>query len=94
MCPSRVNNVLLQELSNPTDQRMFVLAAALKAGYTDDALYQLTKIDRWFLHKMRNIVNFHVKMESLSVIVTMCYVQHFIFVSLPGCSPVVYLIKR
>jgi len=57
----------LQELSNPTDQRMFVLAAALKAGYTDDALYRLTKIDKWFLNKMRNIVNFHVKMENLSV---------------------------
>ena len=59
---------LLQELSNPTDQRMFVLAAALKAGYTDDALYELTKIDKWFLNKMRNIVNFHVRMETLSVI--------------------------
>jgi len=46
---------------------MFVLAAALKAGYTDDALYELTKIDKWFLNKMRNIVNFHVKMETLSV---------------------------
>ena len=58
---------LVQELSNPTDQRMFVLAAALKAGYSDEALYQLTKIDRWFLNKMRNIVNFHTKMETLSV---------------------------
>jgi len=48
---------------------MFVLAAALKAGYTDDALYELTKIDKWFLNKMRNIVNFHVTMETLSVIV-------------------------
>ena len=47
---------------------MFVLAAALKAGYTDDVLYQLTKIDKWFLSKMRNIVNYHVKMETLSVI--------------------------
>ena len=47
---------------------MFVLAAALKAGYTDDVLYQLTKIDKWFLNKMRNIVNCHVKMETLSVI--------------------------
>ena len=48
---------------------MFVLAAALKAGYSDERLYQLTKIDRWFVNKMRNIVNFHVKMETLSVIV-------------------------
>jgi len=47
---------------------MFVLAAALKAGYSDDVLYRLTKIDKWFLSKMRNIVNSHVKMETLSVI--------------------------
>jgi hypothetical protein len=46
---------------------MFVLAAALKDGYTDDQLYQLTKIDKWFLSKMRNIVNLHLKMEKLQV---------------------------
>ena len=46
----------LQELEQPTDKRMFVLAAALKAGYTIDRLYELTRIDRWFLHKMKNII--------------------------------------
>jgi len=46
---------------------MFVLAAALKAGYADDMLYRLTKIDKWFLNKMRNIINCDVKMETLSV---------------------------
>jgi carbamoyl-phosphate synthase/aspartate carbamoyltransferase/dihydroorotase len=60
--------LLQQELSNPTDQRMFVLAAALKDGYTDDKLYQLTRIDKWFLSKMRNIVNLHLKMEKLQVV--------------------------
>jgi carbamoyl-phosphate synthase/aspartate carbamoyltransferase/dihydroorotase len=49
----------------PTDQRMFVLAAALKAGYEVDKLYDLTKIDKWFLHKMKNIVNYQVRIESL-----------------------------
>lgn len=71
---------VLQELSNPTDQRMFVLAAALKAGYTDNVLYRLTKIDRWFLNKMRNIVNCHIQMETLSVIVDL----FFSILAVPG----------
>jgi carbamoyl-phosphate synthase/aspartate carbamoyltransferase/dihydroorotase len=44
---------------------MFVLAAAIKAGYDIDRLYKLTKIDRWFLHKMKNIVCFQVQLEGL-----------------------------
>lgn len=44
---------------------MFVLAAALKAGYEIDRLYELTKIDKWFLHKMQNIVSYQMRIESL-----------------------------
>jgi len=58
---------IIQELSNPTDQRMFFVASALKDGYSDDKLYELTRIDKWFLSKMRNIVNLHVRMEALQV---------------------------
>uniref|UniRef100_A0A3Q4BKN8 Multifunctional protein CAD n=1 Tax=Mola mola TaxID=94237 RepID=A0A3Q4BKN8_MOLML len=46
-----------KELQTPTDKRIFVLAAAFRAGYTVDQLYELTKIDRWFLHKMKNIAD-------------------------------------
>ncbi|XP_040282824.1 CAD protein isoform X2 [Bufo bufo] len=46
-----------EELATPTDKRIFVLAAALRAGYTIERLYELTKIDRWFLHKMKNITD-------------------------------------
>uniref|UniRef100_A0AAY4EI46 Multifunctional protein CAD n=1 Tax=Denticeps clupeoides TaxID=299321 RepID=A0AAY4EI46_9TELE len=46
-----------QELQTPTDKRIFVLASAFRAGYTVDRLYELTKIDRWFLHKMKNITD-------------------------------------
>lgn len=53
------------ELEEPTDKRMFVLAAALKANYSIPRLYELTKIDPWFLYKMRNIINHQVVMESL-----------------------------
>lgn len=48
----------------PTDKRIFVLAAALRDGYTVDQLYQLTKIDRWFLHKMKNITDHERLMET------------------------------
>jgi carbamoyl-phosphate synthase/aspartate carbamoyltransferase/dihydroorotase len=42
------------ELEEPTDKRMFVLAAALREGYTIDKLYELTKIDRWYGVLIRN----------------------------------------
>ena len=51
----------------PTDKRMFVLAAAIKAGYTVERLYKLTKIDRWFLHKFKNIVDWYTRLENNSV---------------------------
>lgn len=45
-----------QELETPTDKRIFVVAAALWAGYSVDRLYELTRIDRWFLQRMKRIV--------------------------------------
>uniref|UniRef100_A0A6Q2X5U7 Carbamoyl phosphate synthase arginine-specific large chain n=1 Tax=Esox lucius TaxID=8010 RepID=A0A6Q2X5U7_ESOLU len=59
-----VSDEVSSELQTPTDKRIFVLAAALKAGYTVDRLYDLTKIDRWFLHKMKNITD-HEKVLEL-----------------------------
>ncbi|XP_066146242.1 multifunctional protein r isoform X2 [Euwallacea fornicatus] len=54
------------ELMEPTDKRMFVIAAALKSGYTVEKLYDLTKIDRWFLQKMKNIINCYTLMETIN----------------------------
>ena len=45
------------ELENPTDRRIFALAEALENGYSIDRIYGLTKIDKWFLSKLANIVN-------------------------------------
>ncbi|PBC26011.1 CAD protein [Apis cerana cerana] len=53
-----------EELEKPTDKRMFVLAASIKAGYTIDRLYELTKIDKWFLHKMKNIIDYYLVLEN------------------------------
>ena len=60
-----INSVNDEELEKPTDKRMFVLAAAMKAGYSIDRLYELTKIDRWFLSKMRNIISYYGLLENL-----------------------------
>ncbi|XP_026680032.1 CAD protein-like [Diaphorina citri] len=56
-----------EELSEPTDKRMFVLAAALKSNISIDKLYSLTKIDRWFLYRMANIIRVQNILESYKV---------------------------
>lgn len=45
-----------QALSEPTDKRIFVVAKAFQQGYTVDRIHELTKIDRWFLEKLHNII--------------------------------------
>ena len=44
-------------LREPTDKRIFVISKAMRAGYTIDQIHALTKIDRWFLQKLQNIMN-------------------------------------
>ena len=46
------------ELANPTDLRIFAVAQALEQGYTVDRIYELTKINPWFLNKLKNIVDY------------------------------------
>ncbi|CAK8696829.1 unnamed protein product [Clavelina lepadiformis] len=54
-----------EALRTPTDKRVFVLASALQAGYDVDTLYDLTHIDKWFLHKFKNIVTTTKDLEDL-----------------------------
>nr|MBE5724564.1 rudimentary [Cucujiformia] len=61
-----VQKVEEDELEQPTDKRMFVIAAALKNGYSINKLYSLTKIDRWFLQKMKNIIDWYSFLESIT----------------------------
>jgi carbamoyl-phosphate synthase/aspartate carbamoyltransferase len=42
-------------LKTPTDSRLFAIQAALEQGWTIDRVYDLTKIDKWFLNKLQNI---------------------------------------
>jgi carbamoyl-phosphate synthase large subunit len=46
-----------KELSEPTDMRIFSIAEALEKGISVDRIYELTRIDKWFLFKLRNIIN-------------------------------------
>ncbi|XP_039259066.2 multifunctional protein CAD-like [Styela clava] len=59
------------DLSTPTDKRIFVLAAALRAEYSIDKLYDLTKIDRWFLHKFQNIINMTRVLEGYKYVASL-----------------------
>lgn len=54
-----------KELSEPTDKRIFAIAEALKKGYSIDKIHQLTKITKWFLYKMKNIVETEEKLRNL-----------------------------
>ena len=47
-----------EELANPTDLRVFSIASALEEGYTIERIHELTKIDPWFLGKLKNIVDY------------------------------------
>ena len=46
-----------KSLHEPTDMRMFVVSQALMTGYTIEQIYRLTKIDRWFLQKLKHIID-------------------------------------
>ena len=46
------------ELANPTDLRIFAIAQALEEGYSVQRIYELTKIDPWFIERLKNIVDF------------------------------------
>ena len=52
-----------KELANPTDLRIFAVAQALEKGYSIDRIYELTKINQWFLKKLKNIVDYTKVLE-------------------------------
>ena len=51
-------------LHEPTDKRIFVISKAMRAGYTVDQIHELTRIDRWFLEKLHNIVRTADELEK------------------------------
>ncbi len=55
-------------LSEPTDKRIFAIAQAMLKGYTVEHIHQLTKIDRWFLYKLQNIINTASELHEINEI--------------------------
>ena len=53
-----------KELSRPTDLRIFSIAQAMEEGYTIERIHDLTKIDPWFLGKLKNIVDYKAKLSA------------------------------
>ena len=53
-----------QSLHEPTDMRIFVVSKALKVGYTIDQIHQLTMIDRWFLQKLKHLVDIDCQLKQ------------------------------
>ncbi|SFW38121.1 carbamoyl-phosphate synthase, large subunit [Prevotellaceae bacterium HUN156] len=55
---------ITKSLHEPTDMRIFVLAKALQIGYSVDQIHELTKIDRWFLQKLKHLVDIDLRLQE------------------------------
>jgi len=62
-CSKLEFNDLEKEIKEPTDKRMFAIAEAIRRGYSIEKLHELSKIDPWFLHKMKNIIELEHKLS-------------------------------
>ena len=56
--------LIVQKLSVPNAERVFFLRHALRAGFSIDEIFELTKIDRWFLTQIREIVDFEEELAA------------------------------
>ncbi|KIV87247.1 protein pyrABCN [Exophiala sideris] len=66
---SDISNPLMSvddELQTPSDQRMFAIANAMHAGYSVDKIWEMTKIDKWFLSRLKGLSDFSKFMSNFS----------------------------
>ena len=56
---------LLAKLPEKTDERLFVVYRALKSGISEDTIFSITKIDRWFLHKLKHLVDYEAELDAI-----------------------------
>ncbi|MDE6165226.1 MAG: ATP-grasp domain-containing protein, partial [Muribaculaceae bacterium] len=59
-------------LHEPTDKRVFILSQAMRDGYTVDEIHNLTKIDKWFLYKLENIISTERELGKYNKIDDIC----------------------
>ncbi len=57
---------LRKELKEPTEERIFAIAEAIKQGYTVNQIHRLSHIDRWFLYKIKKIVDIEEHLSNLN----------------------------
>jgi len=57
---------IIQKLRNPSADRVFYIRYALQNGFSVEEIYELTKIDPWFIEKIKNIVDFEEKLKKLA----------------------------
>ncbi len=60
-------NNLEHELKNPTDKRLLAIVESIKNGETIERIHELTKIDKWFLHKIENVVRMEAELAKHSI---------------------------
>jgi carbamoyl-phosphate synthase large subunit len=69
-CGAGINNIkdadIKEALQKPTDRRIFIIYRALKEGWPVDKIHRFTKIDKWFLHKIRNVLEAEQEMRALA----------------------------
>ncbi len=63
-------NNLEKELAEPTDMRIFVIAEAMENGFDVDRIHQLTRIDKWFLYKLKNIIDLKSELVQYDMLST------------------------
>ena len=56
---------LSEELAKPTDERVFAISEAIKAGFSIDDIHKLSHIDKWFLYKINNVVNIEQQLRQV-----------------------------
>ena len=58
---------IAKALREPTDKRVFVISKAMHKGYSVDEIHELTKIDRWFLNKLKHIIDIDERLKKCNV---------------------------
>ena len=69
------NTSILDRLHNVDDRRLFTIFEALKSGIDIEQIYDITRIDRWFLNKLQNLVDFESELSSASTVDDSLYLR-------------------